>query len=130
MGVQFRLDGANLGAEDTTSPYSVSWNTTTVANGSHTLTAVARDAPGLTTTSTAVTVTVSNAAPPVGLVLAFNFEETGATVADRSGQGNNGTVSGATSITTVGYRQSQELRRNERHDPGPDSAPPRPPRRR
>ena len=43
-GVQFRLDGANLGAEDTTSPYSVSWNTTAVANGSHTLTAVARDA--------------------------------------------------------------------------------------
>ena len=46
VGVQFRLDGANLGAEDTAAPYSVSWNTTTVANGSHTLTAVARDAAG------------------------------------------------------------------------------------
>src|SRR6266850_307509 len=31
-GVQFKLDGANLGAEDTTSPYSVSWNTTTTSN--------------------------------------------------------------------------------------------------
>ena len=36
---------------DTTSPYSVSWNTTTVANGTHTLTARARDAAGNTTTS-------------------------------------------------------------------------------
>src|ERR1700704_1950747 len=41
-GVQFRLDGAPLGAEDVTSPYSVSWSTTTASNGSHTLTAVAR----------------------------------------------------------------------------------------
>jgi hypothetical protein len=61
-GVQFRLDGANLGAEDTTAPYSASWNTTTVSNGNHTLTAVARDAAGNQTTSAAVTVTVSNAA--------------------------------------------------------------------
>ena len=59
-GVQFKLDGANLGAEDTAAPYSVSWNTTTAANGSHTLTAVARDAAGNTTTSAAVTVTVDN----------------------------------------------------------------------
>jgi hypothetical protein len=60
VGVQFRLDGTNLGAEATTSPYSVSWNTTTVTNGTHALTAVARDAAGNTTTSTTVTVTVNN----------------------------------------------------------------------
>ena len=60
-GVQFLLDGTNLGAEDTTSPYAVSWNTTTATNGSHTLTARARDAAGNTTTSSSVTVTVSNA---------------------------------------------------------------------
>src|SRR6266581_1851180 len=60
-GVQFKVDGANLGAEDTSSPYSVSWNTTTVGNGSHTLTATARDAAGNRTTSSPVTVTVSNA---------------------------------------------------------------------
>ena len=68
-GVQFRLDGANLGAEDTSSPYGISWDTTSVANGSHTLTAVARDGANLTTTSAPVTVTVSNAAPPSGAVL-------------------------------------------------------------
>jgi Big-like domain-containing protein len=61
-GVQFKLDGANLGAEDTTPPYSVSLNTTTIANGLHTLTAVARNTSALTTTAVPVTVTVSNAA--------------------------------------------------------------------
>jgi hypothetical protein len=59
-GVQFRLDGANLGAEDTTAPYSISWNTTTVTNGSHTLTAAARDTAGNTATSGPVTVNVTN----------------------------------------------------------------------
>ena len=60
--VQFQLDGANLGALDTTSPYSISWDTTTATNASHTLTAIAKDAAGNTTTSAAVAVTVSNAA--------------------------------------------------------------------
>jgi hypothetical protein len=64
VGVQFLLDGANLGAEDTSAPYSISWNTTGTANGSHTLTAVARDAAGNSRTSALVTVTVSNASPP------------------------------------------------------------------
>jgi len=63
-GVQFRLNGANLGSEDTNAPYSTTWNTTSVANGTYTLTAVARDAAGNTTTSATVTVTVSNTAPP------------------------------------------------------------------
>ncbi len=60
VGAQFKLDGANLGSEDTSSPYSISWNTVLATNASHTLTAQARDAAGNTTTSTAVTVTVSN----------------------------------------------------------------------
>jgi len=58
-GVQFKLDGANLGAEDTVAPYSILWDTTTAVNGPHTLTAVARDAAGNTATSTPVNVTVS-----------------------------------------------------------------------
>jgi Ca2+-binding RTX toxin-like protein len=62
-GVQFKLDGANLGAEDTTSPYSITWNSTAATNGSHTATAVARDAAGNMTTSAGVSVTVNNTAP-------------------------------------------------------------------
>src|SRR5262245_187537 len=64
VGVQFLLDGSIvIGAEDTTSPYSVTWNTTSAANGSHVVTARARDAAGNVTTSSSVTVTVSNTAP-------------------------------------------------------------------
>src|SRR6266480_137514 len=63
-GVQFKLDGNNLGAEDTTAPYSVSWNTTTASNASHTLTAVARDSFGMLWTSDPVTVTVFNDTTP------------------------------------------------------------------
>ena len=59
-GVQFKLDGANLGAEDVATPFSISWNTTTSTDGVHSLTATARDAAGNTTTSTAVSVTVNN----------------------------------------------------------------------
>ncbi len=59
-GVQLQVDGANVGAADTTSPYNFSWSSTSVANGSHTLTAVATDASGNTATSAAVKVTVSN----------------------------------------------------------------------
>ena len=65
-GVQFKLDGANLGAEDTASPYSVAWNSTTATNGSHTLTAVARDAAGNMTISVGVSVTVNNTASDYG----------------------------------------------------------------
>jgi hypothetical protein len=58
-GVQFKLDGVNLGAEDMISPYSVAWNTTTATNASHSLSAVARDAAGNTATA-AISVTVDN----------------------------------------------------------------------
>ena len=71
-GVQFKLDGANLGAEVTTSSYSVSWNTTTAAAGSHTLTAVAHDTTGHYTTSSPVTVTVDNTAPVVTITTPQN----------------------------------------------------------
>ncbi len=60
VGVQFKLDGANLGTEDTASPFSITWNSTGASNGSHTITATARDLAGNSTTSTGVSVTVSN----------------------------------------------------------------------
>ncbi len=60
-GVQFRVDGNNIGAELTTPPYTMGLDTTTLANGSHTITAVARDGAGNRTTSAGVTVTISNA---------------------------------------------------------------------
>jgi hypothetical protein len=61
VGVQFRLDGNALQAEDTSSPYGIEWDTTSSASGNHVLTATARDAAGNSTTSAPVTVAVSNA---------------------------------------------------------------------
>ena len=62
--MQFKLDGANLGAEVAgPGPYTISWNTAGTTNGAHNLTAVARDGASLTTTSAAVPVTVSNSTP-------------------------------------------------------------------
>ncbi|MBL7738170.1 MAG: hypothetical protein JNK14_03055 [Chitinophagaceae bacterium] len=88
-GVQFLLDGVNMGAEDMTAPYAISWITTGIANGSHILTARARDAAGNTTTSAAVNVTVNN----TNLVAAYGFNEnTGTTANDNSGNNNTGTL--------------------------------------
>ena len=68
-GVQFMLDGSSFGAEDTSAPFQVSWNTATASNGSHSLTAVARDAAGNQTTSSAVTITVTNTSTPISVTL-------------------------------------------------------------
>jgi hypothetical protein len=59
-GVQFKLDGAPLGIEDVSAPYSVNWDTALGGNGSHVLSATVRDAAGNETTSTPVTVSVVN----------------------------------------------------------------------
>ncbi len=65
LGVQFKLDGSNLQAEDTTAPYSISWDTTTASNGTHTLSARARDSAGNQATSSDIIVMVSNTVSPV-----------------------------------------------------------------
>lgn len=56
--VDFRVDGVMIGT-DSTSPYSIAWNTDGLS-GSHTLTAIARDAANNATTSSPVSVTVNN----------------------------------------------------------------------
>ncbi len=101
-GVQFRLDGVDLGAEDTSAPYSVTWDTTAASAGPHSLTAVAHDAAGNRTTATAVPVTVDNSVPagPVP-VAAYNFEEaSGTSVTDVTGKGHTGTIREAVRTTT------------------------------
>jgi fibronectin type 3 domain-containing protein len=97
-GVQFKLDGQNLGAEDTTVPFSVSWDTRGELNDSHTLTAVARDAIGNTASSAPVTATVSNAGvSPAGLQAAYGFDDgpLAVTALDSSGNYRTATVAGA-----------------------------------
>lgn len=57
LGVQLSVDGTLLGSELTTAPYTYAFNTTTLTNAVHTISAKARDAAGnVTTATTAVTV--------------------------------------------------------------------------
>jgi hypothetical protein len=123
-GVQFKLDGSPLGAEDTSGPYSISWDTTNATNGAHSLTAVARDTAGNTTTSTAVNVTVTNAGGTSGLVAAYGFDEgIGTTTADQSGTGNTGTLSGATWNANGKFGKALSFNGSNNFVSVPDSAP-------
>jgi Bacterial Ig domain len=89
-GVTFNVDGTPIQAQDTTAPYSISWNTATIANGTHVLTAVAVDTSNNSTTSASVTVTVANTA----LIPAFV-------------QVNSATPQAATSPVTVVFTNAQ-----------------------
>lgn len=102
-GVSFLVDGAVVaGSDDTTAPYSFAWNSTTVANGSHTVAVRARDASGNSATSAAATVTVFNA-PSTGLVASFGFNEgSGAAANDGAGTNNVGAISGGAAWTGAG----------------------------
>jgi hypothetical protein len=76
--VQFLVDGVVIG-EDATEPYEVPWDTRTASDGTHTLTARARDGAGNSAISAPVRVTVANGPLPT-LTLARS-EETSATLA-------------------------------------------------
>jgi hypothetical protein len=102
-GVQFLIDGNAFGAEDTSAPYEIQWPSTAVANGTHKVSARARDAANNTTTSSEVAVTVNNAPLSNGLVLAYGFEETSGTVVnDSSPAKNNGTAVNGPTSTAAG----------------------------
>ncbi|WP_156179606.1 Ig-like domain-containing protein [Bradyrhizobium sp. LTSPM299] len=69
--VQFKVDSSNIGSAITSSPYTASWNSTGVVDGSHTLYAVAKDSSGNYATSS-IAVTVRNSAPAISAV-SFGF---------------------------------------------------------
>ena len=70
VGVQFKVDGATAGPEDTSAPYAAS---VTATSGAHSLTAVARDANGAIVTSAPIAVTVSAGS---GTALTINGAQT------------------------------------------------------
>lgn len=69
-GVQFKVDGVNIGAEDTAAPFELPLDTTTLTDADYTLTAVARDAAGNSSTSSAVQIRVLNDPAQIGRVSA------------------------------------------------------------
>ncbi|NJM16326.1 MAG: hypothetical protein HC896_13965 [Bacteroidales bacterium] len=106
--VEFYQGSTKLG-EDNSSPYSYTWNSP--AEGSYTLTAVATDNNGASTTSAGVGITV-DAAPSGGLLV--NKNGTSAEYAGFSAYGSqysNGstTVSGGGSVLTIDGNNWQKL---------------------
>lgn len=99
-GVQFRINGVNVGSEDTVSPYSVSWNSSLVSNGNYTVTAIAKDTSGNTNISSGVTFNVNNATVITPVVVSSNtpiahwmLDSTSGSVAlDSSVNSNNGVL--------------------------------------
>jgi hypothetical protein len=72
VGVQFAVDGQNVGGQISSAPYTMAWDSTTVADGNHTITAAASDLAGNKATSSPVTVAVDNSAPTVSLTSPSN----------------------------------------------------------
>jgi hypothetical protein len=68
VGVQFILDeAANLGVEDTIAPYTMTWDSTSVSNGPHTISAKTRDAARNYSVSI-INVIVDNEVPVAGTI--------------------------------------------------------------
>jgi subtilisin family serine protease len=68
--VQFLVDGTSIGVDtDGSNGWSATWDTTTVTNATHALTAKTTDTIGQTTTSASVSVNVNNPVPPIQLTV-------------------------------------------------------------
>jgi hypothetical protein len=88
--VSFAVDGTTS-CTDATSPYSCSWNTATVGNGSHTLTATATDGAS-NTASTSISVNVNNSditQPTVSITSPLYSDTVSGTVAVNANASDN-----------------------------------------
>ncbi len=70
--VTFRVDGVVLGAAVLSAPYTLVWDSTSVADGAHTLTAEARDAVNHVTTATVVVLVQNTPVPNAPHYVAFD----------------------------------------------------------
>lgn len=107
--VGFYRGGTTLIATDGSAPtWSYSWNTTTVPNGSYSLTAKAYDAAGNIGTSSTVSITVSNVVadttpPTISSVSGSSITTTGATISWSTNEAATGIVDYG---TTTSYGQT------------------------
>jgi peptidoglycan/xylan/chitin deacetylase (PgdA/CDA1 family) len=107
LGVQFKVDGANVGVEDTTSPYGVTWNSSAVTDGSHAVTATLRTT-ATSITSAAVNVTVTNSA--ASQLVANPSMELGTTTPTSWSSGVFGVNTSSFTWSTNGHTGSRSLR--------------------
>ncbi len=102
--VRFFVDGVLLGT-DTTSPFSIDWDTAAEADGDHVLSAEAQDAAGNIGQSANVTVTVRNvlqfAVSPVGAEEVIPVDSAGTAQADLTINLASGDVQGNLSVNGI-----------------------------
>jgi predicted transglutaminase-like cysteine proteinase len=100
--VQFIVDGITLG-KVTGSPYTLTFQTTTLANGSHQVTAIATDLAGNSANSAPVTFSIANTVGgPLGGYWSFDSAYvSGTTIFDQSGYNNSATAYSTTSVPGV-----------------------------
>lgn len=79
-GVRFRLDGVDIGPEDISSPYTYLWNTSSASEGSHVVSAVARDTTGNEAVASNVNVIVGNSAPVISSISSGSPSSSGTTI--------------------------------------------------
>src|SRR5207237_642860 len=96
--VQFFVDDIEIG-NDIVAPFSISWDTRTVADGLHTVSALARDAAGNPGASPAVGVHVINTAPTVSVPSVVNLTQAAAQTAITAASLTVGTVTSSSSTT-------------------------------
>ena len=104
--VQFFVDGTSVGTA-MTSPYTVNWDATKATNGSHSLTAKATDNMNDSTTSAAVTVTVTGGVAAAAMSAAQVFptpSSKAAGTARISVESGTGAVSGSVSLSGMTAR--------------------------
>lgn len=92
--VEFLVDGSLRGS-DSSAPYGLSLDSTTLSNGTHSLVARAFDAAGNSTNSAAVSFSVSNAGPQVERIVNGGFESGSSSWTATSGVITNGTGAAA-----------------------------------
>ena len=106
--VQFMLDGKPLGNPLTSAPYTLAWDTGTVAAGAHTLSAIAKDAAGNTGTATSVAIT-TYLAPVPAVISGVTSSVTGSNTANVSWNTDQLANSQVAYGTTPGYGASSTL---------------------
>ena len=84
--VQFQIDGSSVGAPVTTTPYEYSWNSASVTNGTHSVTAVVTNVNGQTTTAVPVNIEVSNTNPAGGNLIPNPLMNTASTTTSTTPQ--------------------------------------------
>ena len=97
--VQFKVDGTNIGSAITSSPYTTTWNSTGVSDGSHTLYAVAEDTSGNYATSS-ISVTVENTPVSISSISSSTPTTTSATITWTTNENASSTVAYG---ITIGY---------------------------